>query len=113
MNLEAPDKQPQTGSTRLVVNFFGGGPRSKVEMAIGGAGFAPLTRAQRKDPFVEEVYARNSDTKKPWVLAGLSSQIWQATLPADLPIGTHAVRGRAHDEFGRPHHASMLLEVTT
>jgi hypothetical protein len=61
---------------------------------------------------VGEVYARNPDTKKPWVNAGKSSHVWQAALPRDLNAGTHRVTVRAVDEYGGSHVGTMVLEVT-
>ena len=108
-----PISVDQVSSTRLVVNFFDGGPRSRLEYVIGDGEPCPMVRVERVDPFVREVYARNADTKKPWVSAGKSSHIWQASLPANLPAGTHRVTVRASDEYGRGHEASMVLEVTS
>jgi C terminal of Calcineurin-like phosphoesterase/N terminal of Calcineurin-like phosphoesterase len=102
----------RVASTRLVVNFFDGGPRSKVEVSIGGRPYRGLPKVERLDPFVVEVYDRNRDSKKSWVEAGRSSHIWQGALPADLGIGTHRVAVRATDEYGRVHLTSMVLEVT-
>ncbi len=111
--LGGPISRAAAGSTRVVVNLFDGGPRSQVEMAIGRSDrFTPMTKVERIDPLVAEVYIRHAETKKPWVKAGKSSHIWQATLPADLPAGSHRVAVRANDEFGREHLGWMVLEVT-
>jgi hypothetical protein len=99
-------------STRLVVNLFDGGPRSRVEVSLPGHAPRDMQKVERLDPFVVEVYTRNAETKKPWVEAGKSSHIWQATLPANLEAGTHRVTVRATDEYGRTHAATMVLEVT-
>jgi hypothetical protein len=99
-------------STRLVVNFFDGGPSSKVEISVGGRPYQRLLKVERLDPFVVEVYERNASSKKPWVEAGKSSHIWQGSLPSDLGAGTHRVRVRGTDEYGRKHATSMVLEVT-
>jgi hypothetical protein len=100
------------GSARLLVNLFDGGPRSTVAFTVGDAGnSSPMQRVERIDPFVQEVYARNLATKKPWVEAGRSSHLWQARLPETLPAGTHRIRVQATDEFGRRHTAAMVLEV--
>ena len=64
------------------------------------------------DPFVKEVFARNQATKKPWVKAELCSHLWVARLPADLEAGTHCIRVRVTDEYGREHHDHLVLEVT-
>jgi len=110
--LTGPLAADRLASTRLVVNLFDGGPKSQVELAVAGGPPVALHKTERLDPFVVEVYARNTDTKKPWVDAGLSSHIWQTTLPADLEPGTHRLEVRATDEHGRPHTAAMVLEVT-
>ncbi len=109
--LTGPIGNDQVASTRLVVNLFDGGPRSTVEAAFGGRAYQGLSKVERLDPFVVEVYDRNADSKKPWVEAGKSTHIWQMGLPADLPAGTHKVAVRAKDEYGRVHTASMVLEV--
>jgi hypothetical protein len=110
--LAGPIGVDRVASTRLVVNFFDGGPRSKVEVSVGGRPWQALTKVERLDPFVVEVYERNRDSKKPWVEAGKSSHVWQGGLPADLATGTHRVAVRGTDEYGRAHAASMVLEVT-
>ncbi len=110
--LTGPVAADRLASTRLVVNLFDGGPRSKVELSVAGGPTKPMRKTERLDPFVVEVYARNADTKKPWLEAGVSSHIWQATLPGNLEPGTHRLDVRATDEYGREHAASMVLEVT-
>lgn len=110
--LAAAVSADQVASTRLVVNFFDGGPKSKVEVSIGNRPYRTMTRVQRLDPFVVEVYERNRDTKKSWVEAGKSSHIWQTDLPADLAAGTHRVAVRGTDEYDRPRSTAMVLEVT-
>ena len=111
--LTGPISQAACGSTRVLVNLFDGGPRSKVTMAIGSSG-EPVTmrKVERRDPFVDEVYARNAATMKPWVKSAPSAHLWQATLPANLPAGAHRITVTATDEYGRPHEAWMVLEVT-
>lgn len=109
--LTGPISSAASGSTRVVANFFTGGPRSKLEMAIGRGDFAPMTKTERIDPFVTEVYTRNQDTTKSWVKAAKSTHIWQAGLPADMARGTHRITVRATDEYGRTHTARLILEV--
>lgn len=82
-------------------------------LAVGKDEFAPVQRIERIDPFVQETYERNASTKKPWVQAGKSGHVWQAALPPDLEPGTYRLTVRAPDEYGRPHEASMVLEVTS
>jgi hypothetical protein len=71
-----------------------------------------MDRVIRSDPFVEEEFARNEATKKPWVKALPSSHIWSARLPGDLQPGTHCVAVRVIDEYGREHRDNLVLELT-
>ncbi len=109
--LTGPLAAAQLASTRLVVNFFEGGPNSVVELSAGGAPFTRMTHTTRMDPFVQEVYGRNATVRKPWVKPELSSHIWQATLPLSLGRGTHRLDVRATDEHGGAHAAFLVLEV--
>jgi hypothetical protein len=109
--LTGPIHAGAVSATRIVANFFVGGPRSSLEMVVGRRAAVPMTRIERVDPFVKEVYGRNDATKKPWVLPGKSSHVWQAALPADLQRGTHRITVRGTDEYGRPHAARMILDV--
>jgi hypothetical protein len=110
--LTGPVSADRLGSTRLVVNVFDGGPRSKVEVSIAGSPWKTLPKVERLDPFVVEVYERHRASKKFWVEAGKSTHIWQTKLPATLEPGTHRVAVRATDEYGRTQNGSMVLEVT-
>ena len=108
----SPIAQDAAGTTDLLVNVFDGGPRTTVEYRIGERAPVRMGRERRTDPFVKEVFARNQATKKPWVKAELCSHLWVARLPADLEAGTHCIRVRVTDEYGREHHDHLVLEVT-
>ncbi len=110
--LGSPIPRERTAATDVVVNFFDGGPRSTVACRIGQRAPVTMTRDSRIDPFVQEVFARNEATKKPWVKASASSHIWVARLPADLEAGTHCLEVQATDEYGRTHRDHLVLEVT-
>ena len=70
-----------------------------------------MQREERLDPFVQEELARNEATKKPWVKAVSSSQIWTERLPPDLEIGTHCLRVRVIDECTNEHRDHLVIEV--
>jgi hypothetical protein len=109
--LGSPLPQTRVPATDLIVNVFDGGPRTVVEYRIAGRAPVPMQRVRQPDPFVEEVFARNEATKKPWVKAEPSSHIWTARLPGDLEAGTHCVAVRAVDEYGREHRDHLIMEV--
>ena len=111
--LGSPLPQTRVSATDLIVNVFDGGPRTSVEYRIGGRAAAPMQRVVRPDPFVEEVFARNEATRKPWVKAEPSSHIWSARLPGDLEAGTHCIAVRAIDEYGREHRDHLIVEVSS
>ncbi|SEE03650.1 Calcineurin-like phosphoesterase [Rhizobiales bacterium GAS188] len=110
--LGSPIAQENVYATEVVVNFFDGGPRSKVEYLIGDRPALAMVPDVRPDPFVEEVFARNQATKKPWVNAEPCSHIFVARLPADLEPGTHRLQVRAVDEYGREHNDNLVVEIT-
>jgi len=111
--LGSPIARDNVFATDVIVNVFDGGPRTKVEYRIGKRTPVAMTRDTRPDPFVQEVFARNEATKKPWVKADPSSHVWVARLPADLDAGTHCVQVRAVDEYGREHRDHLVVEVTS
>jgi 3',5'-cyclic AMP phosphodiesterase CpdA len=109
--LNSPVDQENLYATQVVVNFFDGGPKSIATCQIGKRAPVQMARRVRTDPFVEEEFARNADTKKPWVNAQPSSHIWVARLPVDLETGTHRVSVTVTDEYGRMHQDHLVLEV--
>ena len=110
--LSSPLSQERASATNLIVNFFDGGPNTSVEYRIGKREPIKMVRVVRLDPFVEEEFARNEATKKPWVKALPSSHIWSSRLPGNLQPGTHCIAVRVIDEYGREHRDNLVLEVT-
>ncbi|MCL2452159.1 MAG: calcineurin-like phosphoesterase C-terminal domain-containing protein [Alphaproteobacteria bacterium] len=108
----SPLSREQLASAELVVNFFDGGPKTKVAYRIGSRERVAMKRQRRPDPFVIEVFARHKETVKPWVKAEPSSHIWVARLPSSLNPGAHAIEVEVEDEYGRHHHDRLILEVT-
>ena len=99
-------------STRVVVNLFDGGPKSKVSMRIGSGAYEPMRRVLRPDPYIVESFVRNRETIKSWVQPIPSSHLFEAPLPDGLQPGTWTVSVKAVDEFGRTHHAHRVLEIS-
>ena len=110
--LGSPITHDAVFSTHVIVNFFDGGPRTTVEYQIGNRPPIKMQREQWLDAFVQEEFARNEATKKPWVKAVSSSHIWTARLPPDLEVGAHCLRARVIDEYGREHRDHLVIEVT-
>jgi hypothetical protein len=100
-------------ATEVIVNVFDGGPRTKVELSVGGAPPMPMIPGRRPDPLVQELFARHEETKKPWVKADVSSHIWTVRLPANLKPGTHTLAILVRDEYGRSYTEHAVMEVTS
>ncbi len=100
-------------ATEVIVNVFDGGPKTKVELAVGDAAPVAMTPDRRLDPLAHELFARNEATKKPWVKAEICSHIWAARLPAGLTPGTHTLKIMVQDEYGREFTEYAVMEVTS
>ena len=98
--------------TRILVNFFDGGPRSKLEACISGRSPTILSRAYRIDPMTVQLFHKAGDTRKPWVRAEPSSHIWQADIPQGLDCGLHKLNIKATNEYGKTHHGTLIFEIT-
>ncbi|HYA73205.1 MAG TPA: calcineurin-like phosphoesterase family protein [Roseiarcus sp.] len=109
--LGSPLARSALSAATLVANVFDGGPKTKVTMRIGQRPPIEMTRHATPDPFVEEVFARNEATKKPWVKAETSSHVWTARLPSDLPAGANAIVVEALTEYGDVATGRLALEV--
>jgi C terminal of Calcineurin-like phosphoesterase len=111
--LGSPISADALHATEVIVNVFDGGPRTKVELALGSAQPFPMMPERRPDPLVQELFARNEGTKKPWVKAEASSHIWTARLPHDLKPGTHTLAVLVRDEYGRSYSEHAVMEITS
>ena len=108
----SPIGRATLGAATLVANVFDGGPKTKVTMRIGERPPIEMSPSRMPDPFVEDLYARNEATKKPWIKAEISSHIWTARLPHDLDVGAHRVVVEAVTEYGDVVSGRLALEVT-
>jgi len=100
------------GGARLLVNLFEGGPKSSVGWRLNRETFwRPAARVAAKDPYCEELYARNAATVKPWVTPQISTHLWQAAMPGDLAAGTHRIEVRGQDEYGIETKAQIVIEL--
>ncbi len=99
-------------AAQILVNFFDGGPRSKVGFRIDDGQYRPMTRVRRTGPYMLESSTRDNGGRKTWTRAAPSSHLYTARLPNELQPGTYRVSVEAIDEFGNSHHGHTLLELT-
>lgn len=108
MNVFAPDEVPsaEAGKTKVLANVFLGSDRSKVEMRLGDGPWAPMTKVHQPDPGCLQTKQMEDKITKPipWRAVrapGNSYHIWEALLPADVPVGAHLIEVRSTDMFGQ------------
>jgi hypothetical protein len=109
--LRSPITSDQADGTRVVVNVFDGGPRTRVSFALDDGHPIEMQRVTKVDPFVAQLYGRYPDTIKKWVTPQHCSHLFAARLPAGLRPGTYALKVAASDEYGRQLSNGMVLEV--
>jgi hypothetical protein len=96
--------------TKLVVNFFDGGERDRVEVSLDGQPYVTMQNVLRTDPFMERQYAKYRGTDDAFSRPQPSSHIWERALN-DLGPGVHTARVRARDEFGQRSESTFSFEV--
>ncbi|MBW3637258.1 MAG: calcineurin-like phosphoesterase family protein [Armatimonadetes bacterium] len=118
MNIYAPDEVARTdiAKTEILANVFAGSKKSRVEMQIGDGAWRAMQHAPRPDPAyaaakaAQEALPKNGGARKlPDIIP--SPHIWVATLPENLPAGTHLLRVRATDMWGRTYEERAVLRV--
>jgi len=98
--------------TKILVNIFDGGPRTKVDACVNGCSPSTMARASRPDPVTQQLFQLAGATRKPWVRAEPSSHIWQADLPAHLACGLHRLKVTATNEYGKAYQGVLIFEIT-
>jgi hypothetical protein len=109
MQIQAPDQveRPNLAETAVLVNIFNGNERSTVEMSFGDSGaWVPMELSPQVDPLYARVTERESGQG-----ASVSSHMWEADLPADLPLGGHLIRIRTIDMYGAEYTGTRIVRV--
>lgn len=109
----------QLGEADVLVNVFNGSERSKVEMQVGDTDWVEMKRVVQADPGLQAVYEAEvallaTQNPKPFTVIKQpkpSTHLWKANLPKSLAAGTHLIRVRTVDMFGRSYQASRVIRV--
>ena len=123
MNIFAPEQvsAAKSAQTEVLVNVFGGSERSKVEMRLGENGpWIALRRVERPDPYFQLLKEREKSLdvgpdkpagrKLPEIIN--SPHLWQGSLPANPPHGTHLVHVRTTDMFGQTYSDRRIIRIS-
>jgi hypothetical protein len=118
MQIHAPDavSSADSASTDLYVNVFNGSERDPVEFRIGEGTWSKLEPRRTLDPWYKATFdAEAAIQPLPWRKLhepSPSAHLWHAKLPANLPVGVHAIEVRTTDLFGRTFEDRRALRVT-
>lgn len=119
MNIHAPEEVLAADApvADVVVNVFAGSERSKVELRLGDSGeWRPMEKVAAQDPYYLAMKALEEGPKPPpgrkLPAPSKSTHIWRAKL-ADAPpeAGTHLIRVRTTDMFGRTYEDGRAVRV--
>ncbi|QEC53453.1 calcineurin-like phosphoesterase family protein [Anseongella ginsenosidimutans] len=94
------------GSSPVYANFYMGSADDEVMMRVDNGEWKEMKRVEEFDPtFIAKQVAWDM-TEELWEgrrpgAAAISDHLWKASLPDDLPRGTHTIEIKATDMFGR------------
>ena len=121
MNIYCPNEieSASAASTEVLVNFFTGCERSRVEMRLDDGEWTILNQTTALDPECARMYKQsealdeNSEERFGWKMDKPSPtpHMWKGPLPAHVAIGVHLVAVRATDRYGRVWTGQRLLRV--
>jgi len=117
MNISAPEAVPaaKAGETEVLVNVFAGSERSTVEMRVEKGAWTTMKKVARQDPYQLAHNQAEENAHLPRQRrasrAAESPHIWGATLPADLPPGTHLIEVRTTEMFGQTYFGRRIIRV--
>lgn len=118
INVMVPDEIPVAASpeTFVYVNVFNGSEHSTVQMRLGAdQAWLPLARVEEADPSYVAQYERdraaNPDAPHSFKAPAISHHLWKATLPGDLPVGSHLIEVEATDAYKRLHQGRRVIRV--
>jgi hypothetical protein len=98
-------------------NVFNGHDGWTVEARVDDLQWTPLRTTLAWDPSYATLFLAQDEAAKPLASRRLPDpaicyHLWRAYLPADLPIGAHALAVRATDPAGRVFTAAGAFHIT-
>ena len=121
MNVYCPDvvEKGAAEPVQILVNFFSGGMRSKMELRLDEGEWRALEQTRTTDPACARMHALSKDfDQKTEELLGwkmdspsMTSHMWTGPLPMSMAAGTHTIEVRATDQYGQIWTAKRLVRV--
>ena len=100
----------------MYVNYFLGGVKDTIDYRVNNGKWVLMNHTETFDPYLLQEVLRWDTSKE--LLKGdrpndpnMSTHIWKAAVPSDLPVGTHTIEFRVRDMFGRTSITTRTYEV--
>ena len=118
MNVFLPKvvQKKKKSKASVYVNYFLGGEKDTVYYRVGEGKWQKMKKTEIQDPH-HLLSVMKWDTADPMPKGerpgdpNLSSHIWKAPVPSDLPVGEHTMEVRVNDMFGRKFYSTATYRV--
>jgi hypothetical protein len=105
MRIHLPDEISAKQKTRFHVNVFDGSSRSKVAFSLNGVDWTECQQVAEPDPLFQSLWEAEQTQQPPpkpkLTKPTISSHLWAGEFPAGLTPGTHLLRIRTEDMYGK------------
>jgi hypothetical protein len=105
MRIHLPDEVSAKQKTLFDVNVFDGSSRSKVAFSLNGVDWTECQQVAEPDPLFQSLWDAEQTQQPPpkpkLTKPTISSHLWAGELPLGLPPGTHLLRIRTEDMYGK------------
>ncbi len=118
MNVFLPKivQKKKNPKTSVYVNYFLGGDKDTLYCRVDGGKWQKMKKTEMQDPHhllsvikwdTAETLMRGERPSDP----GISTHIWKAPVPSDLPVGEHTMEFRINDMFGRQFYSTATYRI--
>ena len=105
MRIHLPDEISAKQKSRFHVNVFDGSSRSKVAFSLNGVDWTECQQVAEPDPLFQSLWEAEQTQQPPpkpkLTKPTISSHLWAGEFPAGLTPGTHLLRIRTEDMYGK------------
>jgi hypothetical protein len=119
LEIDAPEvvTSAETANASVYVNVFNGSEKSQVRLRVDGGAWSTMAKVDEVDPKFQRTWDAEAallkqvkafrQLSKP----GISTHLWKAPLPANLPAGTHRIDIETTDHWGRTFEGHRVVRV--
>lgn len=97
---------------KLFANVFSGGAHTRVSFRLAGGQPQWMSRSRAIDPSTQALFQAAGSSRKPWAEPVVSTHLWSAPLPMDLPAGQHRIDVEVFEHDHAVARTAYFLETT-